>query len=264
MVFSVSDNVVFSTSSSSLRPWVIRALEASASLREGWSNQDTRSVTLLSPRYKSDALDALLVLAGLTLKDPLEVVTACLNSWYWAAETFLWLPSSSSSSEMDLSLILSSGSKAAKEFTREASLGGLSSVVQPPGSSHRCPGSSHWCPGSSVWSHRWSLGHPGWGVIISGSRNRWLCRRPGLGIGNSHTLVHPSSSKVHMDIKSISIAWLIAVGIDGKRGLLTPVKIDESRLAEGVFLLEYQGLLGPLMQRSEGVLGRPHLPVLHL
>ena len=68
----------------------------------------------------------------------------------------------------------------------------LSSVVQPPGSSHRCPGPSHWHPGSSVWRPRWSLGPPGWGVIISGSSNSWLCSWLGMGIGNSHTLVHPS------------------------------------------------------------------------
>ena len=78
------------------------------SLRGGWSSQDTRSVTSLSPRSKSDALDALRDLAGLTLKEPLEVVTACRNNWYWAAETFLAL----------------SESKAAEKFTGEASLGG--------------------------------------------------------------------------------------------------------------------------------------------
>ena len=125
-VFKVSDNEVFSTSSSSFNPWPIGAVEAIVSLREGWSNHDTRSVTSLSPRSSNDALDALRVLAGLTLNDPLDVVTACLNSWYCAAEIFLRSPSSSSSSEMDLSLILSSGSKAAEKFTGEASLVGES------------------------------------------------------------------------------------------------------------------------------------------
>ena len=53
-------------------------------------------------------------------------MTACRNYWYWAAETFFWAPSSSSSSIMDLSLTLSSESRAAKKFTGEASLGGES------------------------------------------------------------------------------------------------------------------------------------------
>ena len=104
---------------------------------------------------------------------------------------------------MDLSLILSSGSKATEKFTGgrwinrwrpcdwRTGPSGLSCVVQPPGSSHRCPGPSHWRPGSSVWSPRQSVGPPEWGVI-SRSRSSWLCSWPGLGIGNSHTLVHPS------------------------------------------------------------------------
>ena len=71
-------------------PWAIHAIEAMVSLRDGWSSQDTRSVTSLSPRSKSDALDALRDLAGLTLKEPLGVVTACRNNWYRAAKTFFW------------------------------------------------------------------------------------------------------------------------------------------------------------------------------
>ena len=43
-----------------------------------------------------------------------------------------------------------------------------------------------------IWRSRWSLGPPGWGVIISGRGNSWLCSSPGLGIRNSHTLVHPT------------------------------------------------------------------------
>ena len=93
-VFKVSDNVVFSTSSSSFKPWAIRAVQAIVSLREGWSNHQTWSVTSLSPRSNNDALGTLRVLAGLTLNDPLEVVTACLNSWYCATEIF-FSPSSS-------------------------------------------------------------------------------------------------------------------------------------------------------------------------
>ena len=41
-------------------------------------------------------------------------------------------------------------------------------------------------------------------------------------------------SKVHMDIKSINIAWLIEVGIDGKSGLLTPVKMEASCPPDGI------------------------------
>ena len=69
---------------------------------------------------------------------------------------------------------------------------GLCSVVQSSGPSHRCPGPSHWHPGSSVWRPRWSLGPSELGVIISGCRSSWPCSGPGLGIRNSHTLVHPT------------------------------------------------------------------------
>ena len=54
----------------------MRAIEAILSTREGWSSHETLSVTSLSPRSMSDALDALRDLAGLTLKVPLEDVTA--------------------------------------------------------------------------------------------------------------------------------------------------------------------------------------------
>ena len=67
----------------------------------------------------------------------------------------------------------------------------LSRVVKPPGSSHRSPGSSDWRPGSSFWSPRRCVWPHGW-CVISGNRNSWLCSRPGLGIRNRHTLVHPS------------------------------------------------------------------------
>ena len=112
LVLSVSDRVVFSTSSSSLRPCAMHAVEAMVSTRDGWSNHETLSVTSLSPRSIRDALEALWALAGLTLNMPLDDVTAWGNSWYCATETFLWDPSSSSSSETDLSLTFSSVSNA--------------------------------------------------------------------------------------------------------------------------------------------------------
>ena len=94
VVLSVSDKVVFSTSSSSLRPCAMCAVEAMVTTRNGWSNHETESlsVTSLSPRSRRDALEALWDLAGLTLNVPLDDVTAWRNSRYCAAETFLWDP----------------------------------------------------------------------------------------------------------------------------------------------------------------------------
>ena len=70
-----------------------------------------------------DALAALCDLAGLSLKDPFEYVTAWQNSWYCADETFQLDPSSSSSSERDLSLMFSAVWRAAEKFTGDPSLG---------------------------------------------------------------------------------------------------------------------------------------------
>ena len=64
---SVSDNVVLTTSSSSLSPCAIRAVEAMVSCRDGWSNHEILSVTSVSPRSNKEALDARLVFAGLSL-----------------------------------------------------------------------------------------------------------------------------------------------------------------------------------------------------
>ena len=70
--FKVSDNVVFTTSSSSLSPWAIRAVDAMVSWRDCWSSQDTLSGTSVSPKSNKEALSALLVLAGLILNVPLK------------------------------------------------------------------------------------------------------------------------------------------------------------------------------------------------
>ena len=91
------------------------------STRDGWSNQETLSETLSSSGSINDALGALRDLEGLTLNVPLEEVTAWRKSWYCAAETFFWDPSSSSSSEIDPSLNFS-GFRAAEKSTGEASL----------------------------------------------------------------------------------------------------------------------------------------------
>ena len=243
-VFNVSDNVVFSTSSSSFNPWAIRAVEAIVSLREGWSNHDTRSVTSLSPRSRSNALDALCVLAGLTLNDPLEVVTACLNSWYWAAEIFLWSPSSSLSSEMDLYLILSSGSKAAEKFTGEAYLVGESTdedlVTGERDRVDSLVSSNPLALLTGVLAHltgvlgRLSGVLGGVSDLLGGVSSLW-----------TGTVDCAAGLAVHMDKKSINVAWLIAVGIDGKRGLLTPVKMDESCPADDVFRARVPWAAGP-------------------
>ena len=70
-----------------------------------------------------DALAALRDLAGLSLKDPFEDVTAWRNSWYCADDTFLLDPSSISSSDRDLSRMFSAVSGAAVKFTSDPSLG---------------------------------------------------------------------------------------------------------------------------------------------
>ena len=116
--FKVSDNVVFTTSSSSLSPWAIRAVDAMVSWRDGWSSQDTLSGTSVSPKSSKEALAALLVLAGLILNVPLEDVTACLKVSYCAAEIFFPSPSASSSSE---NALLESMSNAALKLRGDSS-----------------------------------------------------------------------------------------------------------------------------------------------
>ena len=121
--FKVSDNVVFTTSSSSLSPWAIRAVDAMVSWRDcwssqDWSSQDTLSGTSVSPKSNKEALSALLVLAGLILNVPLEEVTACLKISYCAVEIFLPSPSASSFSE---NALLESKSNAALKLSGDSS-----------------------------------------------------------------------------------------------------------------------------------------------
>ena len=97
--FKVSDKVVFTNSSYSLSPYAIRAVDAMVSWSDSWSSQDTLSGTSVSAKSSKEALAARLVLAGLTLYVPFEIVTACLKISYCAAEIFLLSPSASSSSE---------------------------------------------------------------------------------------------------------------------------------------------------------------------
>ena len=57
--FSISESVVLSTSSSSLSPCAILAVDAIMSNKDGWSIQETLSVFSSSPRSNRDALAAL-------------------------------------------------------------------------------------------------------------------------------------------------------------------------------------------------------------
>ena len=162
MSFKVSDNFVFTTSSSSLSSCAIRAVDAMVSWRDGWSSQDTLSGTSVSPKSSKEALAARLVLAGLILYVPLDEVTACLKVSYCAAEIFLPSPSASSSSENALlesmsnaALKLSGDSSRAADSTDEDSgewgawsrIPGLAVV---PRSSHGRSGRSHGSPGLSL------------------------------------------------------------------------------------------------------------------
>ena len=73
-VFSISESVVLSTSSSSLSPCAILAVDAIVSSKEGWSIQETLSVFSSSGRSNRDALTALLVFTGTILKAPSETL----------------------------------------------------------------------------------------------------------------------------------------------------------------------------------------------
>ena len=168
LVLRVSDRVVFSTSSASLRPCAMRTVEAMVSTRHGLSNQETLSEASVSPRSIRDALGALRDLEGLTLNVPLDDVAAWRNNWYWAAETFFRDPSSSSSSEIDLSLTLYSSVQSCRKVDWWSIPGarfwggrpsngrsrthGISGFIHPSGTSDRRPGSSVWSPGTPGWS----------------------------------------------------------------------------------------------------------------
>ena len=148
--FKVSDNVVFTTSSSSLSPCPIRAVDTMVSWRNGWSSQDTLSGTSVSPKSSKEALAARLVLAGMILYVPLEEVTACLKISYCAAEIFLLSPSASSSSE---SALLESMSNAALKLRGSGEWGAWSwipGLPVVPRSSHGRSGRSHGSPGLSL------------------------------------------------------------------------------------------------------------------
>ena len=110
-----SERAVFSTGSWSFKPWAILTVDAIVSNSDGWSVHYTRSVFSSSPRCNNEALAALLDLAGTIWKDPLDEVTACLNSSYCAEDTFFAEPSSSSPSEKLVVFAVSSGWLAAKK-----------------------------------------------------------------------------------------------------------------------------------------------------
>ena len=96
-VFSISESVVLSTSSSSLSPCAILAVDAIVSSKEGWSIQETLSVFSSSGRSNRDALTALLVFTGTILKAPSEtldvfsVSSARIAAWKSNGESGRWV-----------------------------------------------------------------------------------------------------------------------------------------------------------------------------
>ena len=270
--FKVSDNVVLTTSSSSLSPWAIRAVDAMVSWRDGWSSQDTLSGTSVPPKSSKEALAALLVLAGLILNVPLEEETACLKVSYCAAEIFFPSPSASSSSENALlesmsnaALKLSGDSSWAADSTDEdlesgerdlespdslwfldlltGVLGGLTGVLaclsaslarltrelielcgvwrnlsgdlvlvgDPAGVADLVLSESR----SGTGKDAWTVGLMELSGTLGSSMRRW--------------------SNVHIDIKSTSVAWLMVLGMEGKRsGVLVPVWMETSGPPTGV------------------------------
>ena len=182
------------------------------------------------------------VLAGLTLNNPFDVVTACLKIWYWAAEIFLLSPSSSSSSKMDL---LASGSKAGVKLTGDPSrvedstdedletgerdldsLDSLQLLARLTGVLTCLTGvlvdlcgvlgllSGVLAGVADLLSVESCLGagNDDWTAGVSGTLawSIWRC------------------NNVHIDIQSTSVAWLMDLGIEGKSGLLVPVNMETS------------------------------------
>ena len=173
------------------------------------------------------------------------------NNWYWAAQTFFWEPLSSSSSEMDLSLTLSSESKPAKKLTGEASLGddsndddllmGERERVESLDSSitlARLTGVLDHLTGvlgrrSSVLAGVLDLlggvsSSLGVGVVVCATGLAWA-----YGTAIFGAILR--CMRVHIDMKSIKVVWLIALGSDGKSRLLTSDNMHESCPAAGVF-----------------------------
>ena len=270
--FKVSDNVVFTTSSSSLSPCAIRAVDAMVSWRDGWSSQDTLSGTSVSPKSSKEALAARLVLAGLILYVPLEEVTACLKISYCAAEIFLLSPSASSSSESALlesmsnaALKLSGDSSCAVDSTDEdlesgerdlesldslwfldrltGVLGGLTGVLACLSASLACLTRELmelWGVWRNLSGDLGLAGDPA-GVAdlllvesCSGTgKDDWTARLMEL----SGTLGSSKRrwSNVHNDIKSTSVDWLMVFGMEGKSGgVLVPVRMETSVPPTGV------------------------------
>ena len=270
--FKVSHNVVFTTSSSSLSPWAIRAVDAMVSWSDGWSSQDTLSGTSVSPKSSKEALAALLVLAGLILNVPLEDVTACLKVSYCAAEIFFPSPSASSSSE---NALLESMSNAALKLRGDSSraadstdenlesgerdlespdslwfldlltgvLGGLTGVLA-------CRSASlarltrELIELYGVWRNLSGdlvlVGDPARvaDLVLSESRSETVKDVWTVGLMELSGTLGSSMrrcSNVHIDIKSTSVAWLMVLGMEGKRsGVLVPVWMETSGPPTGV------------------------------
>ena len=239
------------------------------SWRDGWSNHEILSVTSVSPRSGKEALDARFVFAGLTLYDPLDVDTACLKIWYWAAEIFLLSPSSPSSSEMAL---LESGSIVAVKLTGDSSRVGDSTDEDLESGEHDLDSLDSLCCLTGVLACL-----TGVLACLSGALARltkelmvlcgvWRNLSGDLGIlsgvlaGVADLLLVESClgggaadwaggqagatgtldwsirrcNNVHIDINSTSISWLMDLGMEGKSGLLVPVDLETSGSPPGV------------------------------
>ena len=179
-----------------------------------------------------DALAALHDLAGLSLKDPFDEITAWQNSWYCAEDTSLLDPSSSSSSERDLSLLFSVVSSSAEKFTGDLFLGGDSDdedltgdlehveLLESSKSLHLLTGVMDLLAGaweSLVLDIEGDLST----TLLSFGGLTWLS---GTGITVSMRLC----INVIIDIKSRKLAWLIRLGSGGKITLPSSDAITES------------------------------------
>ena len=148
----------------------------------------------------------------------------------------------------DLSFILSSGSKAAEKFTGDASRAGDSTDEDLETGERDLDdslvSSNPLTLLTGVLTHLTGVLGRLCGVLDGVSDLLGVVSSLGTGTVDCAARLAWASgaipwsihrcSKVHMDIKSINVAWLIEVGIDRKSGLLTPVKMEASCPPDGV------------------------------
>ena len=198
--FKVSDNVVFTTSSSSLSPWDIRAVDAMVSWRDGWSSQDTLSGTSVSPKSTDEDLES----GERDLESPdslwfLDLLTGVLGGL-----TGVLACLSASLARLTRELIELCG------VWRNLS-GDLVLVGDPAGVADLVLSESR----SGTGKDAWTVGLMELSGTLGSSMRRW--------------------SNVHIDIKSTSVAWLMVLGMEGKRsGVLVPVWMETSGPPTGV------------------------------